>query len=270
MCDYKNIKRDYIYLIKEREFVRIGEDTYKIGRTQQNPPTDRLLQYPSGSEIILLTIVDDCFSVEKQLIKVFKQKFIHKKEYGNEYFNGDVKEMIKTIYTIIFDHSPSLNYNIKNTLKLKDEILEVTESRLLSTEENLKLTEEELIATRELVKLKDEELLIIKKEYEKLNSSILDLALTNTISKEKIFNPEVKRKTVVVENDLTIRLKNMYKYSKNIYSHVHISYLVNELKNKGIDTTQKEVIEEVTKLGGQVFEKKIGDESHFCVGINPL
>ena len=108
------------------------------------------------------------------------------------------------------------------------------------------------------------------KEYEKLNSSILDLALNNTISKEKVINPEVKKKTVVIENELTIRLKNMYKYSKNISSHAHISYLINELKNKGIDTTQKEVIEEVTKLGGQVFEKKIDDESHFCVGINPF
>jgi hypothetical protein len=101
------------------------------------------------------------------------------------------------------------------------------------------------------------------KEYEKLNSSILDLALNNTISKEKVINPEVKKKTVVIENELTIRLKN-------ISSHAHISYLINELKNKGIDTTQKEVIEEVTKLGGQVFEKKIDDESHFCVGINPF
>jgi len=69
---------------------------------------------------------------------------------------------------------------------------------------------------------------------------------------------------------LTVRLKNMYKYSKNISSHAHISYLINDLKNKGIYATEKEVIDEVSKLGGQVFEKKIGDESHFCVGINPL
>ena len=79
-----------------------------------------------------------------------------------------------------------------------------------------------------------------------------------------------KKKNVVVENDLTIRLKNMYKYSKDTSSHTLISHLINELKNKGIDTTQKEVIEEVSNLGGQVFEKKIGDESCFCVGINPL
>jgi len=267
MCDYKNIKRDYIYLIKEREFVRIGEDTYKIGRTQQNPPTDRLLQYPSGSEIILLTIVDDCFSLEKQVIKVFKQKFIHKKEYGNEYFNGDVKDMIKTIYSIIFKQEKlNLDLEMHHTIKT----LKLTEDALDLTKENLKLTQEELIATRELVELKNEEVLTIKKEYEKLNSSILDLALTNTISKERLIKSEIKKKTVVIENDLIVRLKNMYKYSKNISSHVLILYLINELKDNGINATQKEVIDEVTKLGGQVFEKKIGDESHFCVGINPL
>ena len=268
IVDYTNIERDYIYLIREREFIRCDEPTYKIGRTQQKPFV-RFSQYPSGSEIILFVLVDDCFSAEKQLINTFKKSFTHKKEYGNEYFSGDVKEMIKTINSVLFNISKSQDNN-KNTLKLKDETLELTEAQLLLLKEKLKLTEEELKSTQELVELKDEELLTIKKEYEKLNSSILDLALSNTISKEKVIVPEVKKKTVKIENGLTIRLKNMYKFSKNISSHVYISYLINILKNKGINATEKEVIEEVSNLGGQIFEKKVGDETYFAVGINPL
>lgn len=89
--------------------------------------------------------------------------------------------------------------------------------------------------------------------------------LKNKKTKKQTLN---KKKTIFIESDLVITLKNMYKYSKDTSSHALISYLITELKNKGIDATQKEVIDEVAKLGGQVFEKKIGDESHFCVGIN--
>ncbi len=269
VVDYKNIKRDYIYLIREREFVKCNEFVYKIGRTQQNPPTERISQYPKDSEIVLLILVDDCFSAEKQLIKVFKQQFTHKKEYGNEYFEGDIKDMLKTIKSVLFDIEIKENI-LQKSLKLTEESLDCAEAQLLLLKEKLKFTENELKLTQELVELKDKEVLTIKKEYEKLNSSILDLALNNTISKEKVIIPETKKKIVKIENDLTIKLKNICNYSKNISSHVYISYLINTLKNKGIDVTEKEVIDEVTNLGGQVFEKKVGDESYFCVGINPL
>jgi hypothetical protein len=263
IVDYTNIERDYIYLIRKREFIRCDEPTYKIGRTQQKPFV-RFSQYPSGSEIILFVLVDDCVSSEKQVINSFKKTFIHKKEYGNEYFSGDVKDMIKTIKSVLFNISKSHdNNNLQKNLKLTEESLHCSEAQLLLIKDELKMTQE-------LVKLKDEELLTIKKEYEKLNSSILDLALNNTISKEKVITPEVKKKNVVIENDLAIRLKNMYNYSKNISSHVYISYLISVLKGKGIKTTEKEVIEEVSNLGGQIFEKKLGDETYFAVGINPL
>lgn len=264
--DEEQVKKHYIYLLREREFIRLNEPTYKIGRTQQNP-YDRFSSYPKGSEIILFVLVDDCKTTENKLINIFKKTYIHKKEYGNEYFNGDVKDMIKTINSVLFNIQDNI---LQKSLKLTEESLDCSETQLLLIKDKLKITEEELKLTQELVKLKDEELLTIKEEYEKLNSSILDLALKNTISKESVFTPENKKKIVKIENDLTIRLKNMYKFSKNISSHILISYLINTLKNKGINATEKEVIDEVTNLGGQVFEKKVGDESYFAVGINPL
>jgi hypothetical protein len=265
MCDEKDdIKKHYIYLLREREFIRLNEPTYKIGRTQQNP-YDRFSSYPKGTEIILYIMVDDSVSLEKQVINTFKKMYEHKKGYGNEYFSGNVSEMIKTIYSVVFKDEKTIIVKTNNENKKIKEDLDLTI-------EKLKTTEEQLVNA--------------KTQYENFKKSIMDLVsdsteplLENKVIKLDDKEPEKqkskkqslnKKKNVVIENDLTIRLKNMYKYSKDTSSHTLISYLINELKNKGIDTTQKEVIEEVTKLGGQVFEKKIGDESHFCVGINPV
>jgi len=265
MCDEKDdIKKHYIYLLREREFIRLNEPTYKIGRTQQNP-YDRFSSYPKGTEIILYIMVDDSVSLEKQVINTFKKMYEHKKGYGNEYFSGNVSEMIKTIYSVVFKDEKTIIVKTNNENKKIKEDLDLTI-------EKLKTTEEQLVNA--------------KTQYENFKKSIMDLVsdsteplLENKVIKLDDKEPEKqkskkqslnKKKNVVIENDLTIRLKNMYKYSKDTSSHTLISYLINELKNKGIDTTQKEVIDEVSKLGGQVFEKKIGDESHFCVGINPV
>ena len=268
--DEEQVKKHYIYLLREREFIRLNEPTYKIGRTQQNP-YDRFSSYPKGTEIILYIMVDDSVSLEKQAINAFKKIYEHKKGYGNEYFSGNVSEMIKTIYSIIFkDEKSSKNNTINETKKIKEE-LDLTLEKLKSTEEKLQAS----IA-----------------QYEKFKKSILDLALQtpevlqNTddtgpnrserapceepVKKTKKSQVSNKKKTVKIENDLTITLKNMYKYSNDISSHILISYLINTLKNKGINATEKEVIEEVSNLGGQIFEKKVGDETYFAVGINPL
>ena len=68
----------YIYLLREREFVRLNEDCYKIGRTSQDP-VKRFEGYPKGSEIILYVAVDNCLTAEKQLLTIFKNKFQQKK-----------------------------------------------------------------------------------------------------------------------------------------------------------------------------------------------
>lgn len=262
--DEESVKKHYIYLLREREFIRLNEPTYKIGRTQQNP-YDRFSSYPKGTEIILYIMVDDSVSLEKQVINTFKKMYEHKKGYGNEYFSGNVSEMIKTIYSVVFKDEKTIIAKTNNENKKIKEDLDLTI-------EKLKTTEEQLVNA--------------KTQYENFKKSIINLVsnsddtlLENKVIKLDDKEPEKqkpkkqclnKKKNVVVENDLTIRLKNMYKYSKDTSSHTLISHLINELKNKGIDTTQKEVIEEVSNLGGQVFEKKIGDESCFCVGINPL
>lgn len=100
----------YIYLIRLREFVRLNEPTYKVGKTTQTP-NGRLGGYPSGSEVYLFKGVSNCHELEKRILVRFKQIFVHRKEYGAETFSGPVVKMIEVI-----EHEVAL-YNIEMDMK---------------------------------------------------------------------------------------------------------------------------------------------------------
>lgn len=93
---------EYIYLLKDRTAVRSSEEVYKIGKTKQSN-LNRFKSYPKGINILLLIKCDNCSLVEKKIMYLFKQKYIHNRDYGNEYFNGNPKEMITDILNIIFN-----------------------------------------------------------------------------------------------------------------------------------------------------------------------
>ena len=91
---------NYFYIIHEREFVRSGEQTFKIGKTGQNPPWKRLSAYPKDSELILLIKVPNKDIFENKIISIFKKKYRQMLEYGNEYFEGDIDEMVKDVHNL--------------------------------------------------------------------------------------------------------------------------------------------------------------------------
>jgi len=91
---------NYVYLIREREFVRTNEQTYKLGKTTQLP-NSRLAGYPKGSEVILFIDVQNCHLVEKNLIEQFNDLYKQKKEYGREYYEGDLNNMKRTFFTVL-------------------------------------------------------------------------------------------------------------------------------------------------------------------------
>jgi len=84
-----------IYLLQEREFVRLNEDVYKIGRSSNIK--NRMNNYPKSSNIELMMGCRDSVAVEKALLEIFRKQFKPMKEYGSEYFQGDKLEMIKII-----------------------------------------------------------------------------------------------------------------------------------------------------------------------------
>lgn len=90
----------FIYLIRLREFARLGENTFKIGKTRQDPEK-RMRGYPKGSEIYLFLRVKDCNQAEKMIISKFKKSYQQRREYGTEYFSGNCESMLVTINDII-------------------------------------------------------------------------------------------------------------------------------------------------------------------------
>ena len=76
-----------VYLMHIREFIKSHEPIYKIGRS--NILDNRVKQYPNGSNILLMIKCKNSILCENNLIKLFKEKFIQKKYYGTEYFEGN-------------------------------------------------------------------------------------------------------------------------------------------------------------------------------------
>lgn len=99
----------YVYLLREREFIKTNEDIYKIGKTKQEN-LKRLSNYPNGTQLIYQTSCYNCDIFEKIIIEKLKLYFQHMKEIGNEYFKGNFNEMI---YVIIINQ---LNYDYKNKI----------------------------------------------------------------------------------------------------------------------------------------------------------
>jgi hypothetical protein len=129
----------YIYLLQEREFVKTGELIYKIGRTKKEHYT-RFNQYPNGSILLLHIKCDDCDCNEKDIIKLFKTKYKHRKKIGNEYFEGDSKEMMKDIFNVVIKIKNTEKVSNKEVDKEKEEKEEKKEKEIINhniTEQNV-------------------------------------------------------------------------------------------------------------------------------------
>ena len=89
----------YVYLIHPREHIRMNEPVYKIGRTTQTN-IKRFKNYPKGSKLLLQVCCEDSCKCETSILKLFKEKYIQRREFGNEYFEGSFIEMMKDIHSI--------------------------------------------------------------------------------------------------------------------------------------------------------------------------
>jgi len=113
----------YIYLLREREFIKTKENIFKIGKTKQLNNI-RFSQYPKDSNLLLQISCNNCDILEKNLINIFKEKFIQRKDIGNEYFEGDDKIMIYEICINIEKEIFEGLVNKKNIKILNEEISE--------------------------------------------------------------------------------------------------------------------------------------------------
>ncbi len=91
---------NYIYLLQLREFIKTKENIYKVGRTSKQH-LERFNQYPKGSLLLFQMICNCSKTMEIQILEIFKDKFIQRKDIGNEYFEGEYNKMIDLIYITI-------------------------------------------------------------------------------------------------------------------------------------------------------------------------
>jgi hypothetical protein len=114
----------YVYLLQEREFIKTKENIYKVGKTKKENHT-RFNQYPKGSVLLFQMICNNCSNIENKMVKAFKQKFILRKDIGNEYFEGSYKTMINTIYNIIKEEEENDDEDEDDDDEEKDEEEEI-------------------------------------------------------------------------------------------------------------------------------------------------
>lgn len=88
--------RGYLYLLREREFIKTNELIFKVGKTTQNL-YQRINKYPKDSELIMAIRVADCHTAETALLKELRRKYIQRRDIGYEYFEGDQQEFMKEL-----------------------------------------------------------------------------------------------------------------------------------------------------------------------------
>lgn len=195
-------KTNYIYLLQTREFISLNQNVFKIGMTTKEN-NKRLNQYPKGSILIMQVLCKNCKNMEKIIINKFKEIFKHRKDIGNEYFEGDYNKMIDIIYFSIQNERSNEECNsesiiINNTIKnieIIDNILtdeNIINVKITTYNELLKFSFiDKIIITNKITlegyyKIKGQ---IYKKLYNKNNSDFdenimdsLEGILTNIIS----------------------------------------------------------------------------------------
>ena len=85
-------KYSVLYLLIRKDFLNEGKNIYKIGKS-----TDiysRVYNYPKSSHLYLLILSDMIDNHERALIKHFTNKFTIERNYGKEYFSGNINDMI--------------------------------------------------------------------------------------------------------------------------------------------------------------------------------
>ena len=107
-----------VYMIHTRELHTLKLPIYKLGRSYKLD--NRIIQYPKRSQILFVMNCEDSVICEKYLIKLFKEKFKQRLDYGTEYFEGDKNTMIREIFNYIDNKQCIKDKKIKNVKDVKD------------------------------------------------------------------------------------------------------------------------------------------------------
>jgi hypothetical protein len=177
------MKVHYVYLLKLREHIKSNENIFKIGKTTQLN-SRRFIGYPKGSIVLFQIICSDCHKLEDNIKKFFKIKYEQMKEYGDEYFKGDYKDMIKDIF-VLSDSCLNINFTIEE--KESEEETEV-EEKIENEVEDKQIKFKESLTGSKILECSINRVIFNKLKYMTILIEIYKLADIETIIKNTTFN----------------------------------------------------------------------------------
>ena len=88
----ENINKGAIYIFYSRACKNGDEAVYKIGKSGNY--LLRKNQYDKGGDMVFVVNVKNRHEAENMIKQAFKIEFIQRRDYGIEYFEGDIMEMV--------------------------------------------------------------------------------------------------------------------------------------------------------------------------------
>ena len=93
----------HLYIVKIREFVKSGEDVYKVGRTFDI--IKRFNSYPKGSKLLFIIPSDDPLKHENKLLEKLRNECKNRTDIGKEYFQIEISNLIKIMMSCVFTNN---------------------------------------------------------------------------------------------------------------------------------------------------------------------
>lgn len=89
-------KIGWIYMIQEREFIRLSENVFKVGFTCAGVHR-RCAKYPKGSVLYFAQMVSIPVVTEASILQAMDRMFSRRSDIGREYFQGDRDAMMQLL-----------------------------------------------------------------------------------------------------------------------------------------------------------------------------
>ena len=216
-----------LYMIHTREFYNTNQPIFKLGRSHNLD--NRIKQYPKGSKIICMINCINSILYEKQLLSLFKDKFIQKLEYGSEYFEGDKNTMIREIFKFIdkmMKEEEDAGKVKEAAGKVKEATGKVKEAGKVKKAAG-KVKEEAAGKVKEAGKVKDDKKICPKCNYDFKYLSLLKRHLKTSvrcISTDEYIDNHIL--TYNINKDslfICTGCNKNFKYNTSLYKHIRIS-----------------------------------------------
>jgi hypothetical protein len=115
----------YIYILREREFIRMKDSIWKIGATKHDDIFKRVNQYPNNSQLMYCLRVTNAFHVEKEIMSCLKTHpgIKQRTDIGREYFEGNLQKILSLVLSISVEYLEDIFTECMHKLQESEDIL---------------------------------------------------------------------------------------------------------------------------------------------------